>query len=235
MVEVVSDTDATLAPVPATPVEALQLLDWKHRVFDGYRAVRAAGGGQEAWLRWRAERDDLFANHPQSPLSERARRTFRSLPYFDHDPAARVAAEFVETEPEHLEIGTSTGGEYGFTRVGVARFELHGQPLSLEVYWVEGYGGGVFVPFRDATAGRQTYGAGRYLLDTVKGADLGFDGDRLILDFNFAYHPSCAYDPRWTCPLAPPANRSKVGIEAGERLDPDASTDSATAPAWPGR
>jgi uncharacterized protein (DUF1684 family) len=73
------------------------------------------------------------------------------------------------------------------------------------------------VPLRDATAGTTTYGAGRYLLDTVKGADLGMEGDRLVLDFNFAYNPSCAYDPRWVCPLAPPPNRLDVAIEAGER------------------
>ena len=181
-----------------SPQEALQLLDWKHRVFDAYRAVRKAGGGREAWIRWRAERDDLFVHHPQSPLPEQSRRSFSALCYFDHDPDARVPAEFAEAEPEHVEIGTSTGTAYGFTRVGVARFELRGRPLALDVYWIEGYGGGVFVPFRDATAGRQTYGAGRYLLDTMKGADLGFEGDRLILDFNFADHPSCA-------PRLPPA------------------------------
>ena len=67
------------------------------------------------------------------------------------------------------------------------------------------------------TSGRSTYGAGRYLLDTVKGADLGIDGPRLVLDFNFAYNPSCAYDPRFVCPLAPPPNRLAVPIEAGER------------------
>ena len=89
---------------------------------------------------------------------------------------------------------------------------------SLDVHWIEVYGGGVFVPFTDATSGHETYGGGRYLLDTVKGADLGGEGDRLVLDFNFAYHPSCAYDPRWSCPLAPAGNRSTVPIEAGERL-----------------
>jgi uncharacterized protein (DUF1684 family) len=78
---------------------------------------------------------------------------------------------------------------------------------DLEIYWVSVYGGGVFVPFRDATAGTETYGAGHYLLDTVKGADPGGSGDRLVFDFNCAYNPSCAYDPRWSCPLAPPPNR----------------------------
>jgi uncharacterized protein (DUF1684 family) len=88
---------------------------------------------------------------------------------------------------------------------------------ELELYWLEGYGGGVFLPFRDATAGAETYGAGRYLLDTVKGSDLGMQDGRLVLDFNFAYNPSCSYDDRWACPLAPPANRLEAVIRAGER------------------
>ena len=98
-----------------------------------------------------------------------------------------------------------------------ASFELRGEQLSLEVAWLAAYGGGVFLCFRDATSGRASYGGGRYLLDTVKGADLGDDGGRLVLDFNFAYNPSCSYDPSWVCPLAPPANRLAVAVEAGEK------------------
>ena len=85
------------------------------------------------------------------------------------------------------------------------------------MHWLEAYGGGLFLPVRDATYGATSYGGGRYVLDTVKGADLGADGDRLIVDFNFAFNPSCAYDPGWVCPLAPPANRLPVAVEAGER------------------
>jgi hypothetical protein len=83
-----------------------------------------------------------------------------------------------------------------------------------------GYAGGLFLPFRDATNGHETYGAGRYILDGAKGADLGGDAatGRLVLDFNFAFQPSCAFDPRWACPLAPPENRLDLRIEAGERL-----------------
>ena len=82
---------------------------------------------------------------------------------------------------------------------------------------LDGYGGGVFLSFADATSGTETYGACRYLLDTVKGSDLGEHGGRLVLDFNFAYNPSCAYDPRWVCPLAPPGNRLAIPVRAGER------------------
>ena len=90
-------------------------------------------------------------------------------------------------------------------------------PCSLALYWLDGYGGGVFLPFADATRGDATYGGGRYLLDTVKGADLGEADGRLVLDFNFAYNPSCSYDPRWVCPLSPPENRLDVAVRAGER------------------
>jgi uncharacterized protein len=102
-------------------------------------------------------------------------------------------------------------------RFGVARFTLAGAPGALELYWLEGYGGGLFVPFADATSATETYGAGRYVLDTVKGADLGTEDGRLVLDFNLAYNPSCSYDPRWSCPLAPRGNRLEIAVRAGER------------------
>jgi uncharacterized protein (DUF1684 family) len=85
---------------------------------------------------------------------------------------------------------------------------------------MEGYAGGLFLPFRDATNGTETYGAGRYLLDAAKSADLGGDLERgtLRLDFNFAYQPSCAFDPKWACPLAPPENWLDIPIRGGERI-----------------
>ena len=205
-------------PGPARPArEALELLDWKRRVQALYAEVRAAEDPAAAWARWRAARDDLFARHPQSPLPPAARAGFAGLPVFAYDPALRVLAEVADAPPTRLEIATSGGGTTVFTRCGVARFALAGAPQALELYWLEAYGGGVFLPFADATSGRETYGAGRYLLDTVKGADLGMSDGRLVLDFNFAYHPSCAHDPRWACPLAPPPNRLGVPIEGGER------------------
>jgi uncharacterized protein len=120
-------------------------------------------------------------------------------------------------ERERYEVPASVGDPMAFTRFAVARFALGGEPCELELYWLDAYGGGVFVPFADATSGKETYGAGRYLLDTVKGADLGTEGGRLVLDFNLAYNPSCSYDPRWACPLSPPANRLRIPVRAGER------------------
>ena len=194
-------------------------MDWKRRVLAMYAAVRGAGADPATCASFRAERDELFAEHPASPLPPAERAAFPGLPYFPYRRDMRVEADLVP-DPEGVElvIPTSTGEPTRFTRIGFVRPVLAGAPASLAVYWLEGYGGGLFVPFRDALAGAETYGGGRYLLDTVKGADLGMspDGERMVLDFNYAYNPSCAYDPRWSCPLAPPENRLTVPVRAGE-------------------
>jgi uncharacterized protein len=200
----------------ASPDDVLSLLDWKRRVFDLYRAVREASAPQEGWRLWRAGRDELFRAHPQSPLPADARVGFGGLRYFPYDTGMRVAASVERAPHAQVAIGASAGSPVVFERFGRARFVLDGDEQSLDLFWLEAYGGGLFVPLADATSGTETYGAGRYLLDTVKGADLGRHGDGLVLDFNFAYNPSCAYDPRWACPLAPPANRLTPAVRAGE-------------------
>jgi uncharacterized protein (DUF1684 family) len=197
-----------------TPEETLFLLDWKRHVFDLYRAVRAHEDPAEAWNLWRATRDELFRTHEQSPLPSQRRAAFGGLPYFDYDPALRFLAELIPTEPLRYDVVSSQDGTYAFTRFARARLT---PTAELEVYWLDAYGGGIFVPFRDATSGKATYGSARYLLDTVKGADLGTVDGKLVLDFNFAYNPSCSYDPRWDCPLSPQPNWLPIAIEAGER------------------
>ena len=204
----------------STPGDPLSLLDWKRRVFALYSDVRGASDPRDAWDAWRRGRDDLFAPHPQSPLPHDERDGFEGLPFFAYDPSHRVQAEVKETEPRRYEIGTSGDGAYAFERFAQAAFELNGENCSLELYWLEGYGGGLFLPFADATSAKETYGAGRYLFDTVKGADIGAVDGRLNLDFNFAYNPSCSYDPSWVCPLATPPNRLGVAVRAGERYSP---------------
>jgi uncharacterized protein (DUF1684 family) len=206
----------------ADPAEGdpLDLLDWKRRVFELYAETRAADDPEAAWRRWRSIRDELFRSHPQSPLEPTRRDGFAGLSYFEYDPACRVLADVRAAEPETYEIESSGDASFSFTRFAVAQFELLGEPLALECYWLAGYGGGLFLSFRDGTSGLETYGAGRYLLDTVKGSDLGMKDGRLVLDFNFAYNPSCAYDPAWVCPLTTPANRLAVPIEAGEQTPP---------------
>ena len=211
-------TRAAYESSAVAPTEsALSLADWRRRVFEIYRDVREDPDPAAAWRRWRAARDGLFADHPQSPLPAGDRDDFSGLDYFDYDPSARVLASIEPLEPATLEIATSGEEPFRFTRIGTAGFELGDETLALELYWLEGYGGGLYVPFADATSGDETYGAGRYVLDTIKGADLAVQDDRLVLDFNFAYNPSCSYDPRWVCPLAPPANRLAVAVRAGER------------------
>jgi uncharacterized protein len=197
-------------------VDELTLLDWKRRIFALYAEVRAPADPQQAWRHWCAVRDDLFRTHPQSPLPAGERASFAGLPYYDYDPSLRVLAAVEAAERTRREIATSGEEPYSFTRFARTRFELDGE-RELDLYWLDGYGGGIFLSFADATSGRETYGACRYLLDTVKGADLGEEDGRLVLDFNFAYNPSCAYDPRWVCPLAPPGNRLPVAIRGGER------------------
>jgi uncharacterized protein (DUF1684 family) len=186
--------------------DALTLLDWRRRVFALYAEVRAAGDPARAWERWVDVRAELYRSHPQSPRAGGEPR------YFPYDPAWRFEARAEEAPHEHIEIDG-----FPFTRFARLRF---GDGLSLDAYRLETYGGGVFVPFRDATCGAESYGAGRYVLDTVKGADLGGGDGALVLDFNFAYNPSCAWDDRWACPLTPPANRLEVRIEAGETAPP---------------
>ena len=202
----------------ASADEALDLLDWKRRIFALYADVRASTDHEASWRRWCAARDELFRSHPSSPLPQAERAPYQGVPYFDFDPALRVLAEVEPRPAESRQIASSGAEEIAFDRIAVASFELDGAEHEVEVYWLAGYGGGLFVPFRDATSGAETYGGGRYLLDTVKGSDLGMDGGRLVLDFNFVYNPSCSYDPRWVCPLSPPANRLPVAIRAGERM-----------------
>ena len=197
----------------------LQLMDWKRRVLAMYAQVRAAGADPAGCAAFRAERDSLMRDHPQSPLLAESRAAFAGVPWFAHRPDMRVEA-VLEPDPEGAEflLPMSTGEPARFTRLGRVKPALDGAEVSLAVYWLEGYGGGLFLPFRDTSG--ETYGGGRYLLDTVKGADLGTsaDGRRLVLDFNYAYNPSCSYDPQWSCPLAPPENRIDVAVEAGERM-----------------
>jgi uncharacterized protein (DUF1684 family) len=188
----------------------LDLLDWRERVARLYLSDVDLPG-------FRAERDALFATHPQSPIPAGARPSFRGLRYYPPNPSAVVEAPL---RPASGGIEIDTGGPDGvvrYRRVAVA--DTPWGPLTL--WWIEAYGGGLFVPLRDGTAGRGTYGGGRYLTDTVKGTFgrgltvLG--GDRVRLDVNYAYNASCAYDDRWACPLAPEENRVEPPIEAGEQ------------------
>jgi uncharacterized protein (DUF1684 family) len=187
---------------------SLDVLDWRRQVFALYREVRAQRDPQAAHAIWSAGRQRLVSEHPASPNRASVLR------HAAYDPALRFDVEVDrDVAPARLEIPTGTDGVVPFERIG--RVSLGGVG-SLDVWWLDSYGGGVWVPIRDPFP--DTYGGGRYLLDTVKGADLGGAGDQLVIDLNFAYNPSCAYAEDWACPLAPPGNVLDVAIHAGELI-----------------
>jgi uncharacterized protein len=211
--------------------DRLDLADFRRRVFGLYADVRACGSDDAgAVRRFRSGRNRLFAEHPQSPLDPDGRRTFVGLPYYPYDPSLRVTASLEPVRPDwddgddgRIEIPLRDDGGVLLERVATARFVIAGERVALTVFWIAGYGGGLFLPFGDATNSGETYGGGRYLLDTIKGADLGSVNADLLLDFNYAYNPSCAYSVQWVCPLAPPENRIDLPLRAGERF-PTASS-----------
>lgn len=200
------------------PSDPLSLADWRRTVAEMYGEIRHTAVSQTAWEYFRQTRDDLFRSHPQSPLGAAQRARFSQLPYFSYDPAFRVTGQ-VDTAvtPHTFEVDLPHDGLLRFTRIAAVHFTVQEQAGQLSLFWVEGYGGGLFLPFRDATNGRITYGGGRYLYDAIKGADLGAGSSTILLDFNFAYNPSCAYNDQWVCPLPPSENRLNLAITAGEK------------------
>jgi uncharacterized protein (DUF1684 family) len=198
-----------------TVQDYIDLVDWRRRVGDAYRA-----GSLQAW---RAARERLFREHSQSPIPLGERGSFPGLSWYDPDPAYRVPALLEPGDGELLEI--DTGGEdgvIGYRRIGSLRFSLVGEQCRLTVLSIVGYGGGLFAPFRDSTSGSETYGGGRYLFDTIKNTDAGClevtaGSAEVVIDFNWATHPSCVYNPQYACPLAPRENWLPVPVRAGER------------------
>jgi uncharacterized protein (DUF1684 family) len=195
-----------------------ELADWRSRVADLYAAIRGNPDVSAAWSHWARARDHLFKTHPQSPFDAAQRAAFAGVALYPYDPGLRFLVGLVDHDGDVLHLpagddGTVQARPFARTR-GLA--ESLGGELTL--YWLGGYGGGVFLPFTDATSGTETYSGGRYLLDTIKSADLGRAPDgRLILDFNFAYAPSCAHSPSFICPLAPRENRLAMAVRGGER------------------
>ena len=197
---------------------AAEVVDWRRRVFALYDAVRRADSAEEAHELWRIERDDLMLHHAATPLLADDRPLFEGLPIASYDPQWRFELPILPAEPGGFDFATGTDGVVPFERIGRVEIPDTG---SLDVWRLTTYGGGIFVPVRDALAGRPggTYGGGRYLIDTIKGADLGSDVERgtIVLDFNFAYNPSCAYDPAWACPLATRGNVLDAEVPVGEQ------------------
>lgn len=207
----------------ATVTDYQELLDYRRSVAGIYAGARGEMAGSPPdpatrSVRFRNERDDLFEHHPQSPLSEGEKERFSGLGYFDYDPSLRFALPVeYDVEPGDLELALQDDGPLQLRRFGRVRFRVEDDELALSLFWISGYGGGILLPFKDLSSAGETYGGGRYLLDTIKHADLGSENGRLVIDFNYAYNPSCAYDPRWHCPLAPAENNLLVRIAAGEK------------------
>jgi uncharacterized protein (DUF1684 family) len=197
---------------------ALEVADWRRRVFALYTEVRSKPDRVAAHELWRRTRDDLFATHPSTPVLPEDRAGFAGLPVEPYDPDWRFEVVIAPAEARQMDVETGTDGVVPFELLG--RAEVPGVG-PLDVWRLASYGGGIFVPIKDGLRGKHggTYGGGRYLVDTIKGADLGPGAapESLVLDFNFAYNPSCAYDPTWACPLAQPGNTTKVEIPVGER------------------
>ncbi|MGE5829981.1 MAG: DUF1684 domain-containing protein [Micromonosporaceae bacterium] len=195
----------------AVGVHELDLADWRERVARLYLSDADLAG-------FRAGRDELLRSHPQSPLPVEDRLGFAGLRYFPFDADAVVEAALTRTSGAGEPLSVDTGGPDGairYRRIGVAPTPYG----SLTLFWLEAYGGGLFLPFRDGTCGHKSYGGGRYLTDTIKGTygrGVVVSGNRVRLDFNYAYNPSCAYSSQWACPLAPRENWLTEPIRAGE-------------------
>ena len=194
----------------------LELADYRRRVAEIYLSEPV--DGLAGWRAFRKARDQLFREHTQSALEREHCDKLDTLPFFEYDSQFRVQATLTPVADDG-ELEIDTGGEDGILRYRrVARLGTRFGELTM--FWLTGYAGGLFLPFPDSTSGSATYGGGRYLLDTIKGTfGRGFvlHGDRAIVDFNYAYNPSCAYNRQYACPLAPGENWLKVPIRAGEQ------------------
>jgi uncharacterized protein len=203
---------------------AITLLDWRRRVAAMYADIRAQPDPEVAHRYWQVTRNQLLARHPESPVPLAERASFTGAQVAPYDPRLRFRPRLdTDVERIRIEVHSVTDGLVPFERAGVVHLPDVG---DLDVWWLGSYGGGIFVPIRDTRTDGATYPGGRYVIDTVKGADLGGDGGRLVVDLNFAYNPSCAYDPAWSCPLAPPGNVVPVAVNAGELMRTDRASHS---------
>ncbi len=206
-----------MSGAPVIGEQELELVSWRREVSELYAAVRAEDDPRRGHERWRRGRDELFRSHPQSPLPTGDPLRFTGLPYWPYDRQWRFEVPLLPAGREASLSVPASGGAIPMILIG--RVHLPAPvDAGLDVWWLRQYAGGLFLPVRDGTAGRSSYGGGRYALDTAKGADLGGQHGRLVIDLNFLYHPSCRYSDEWVCPLAQPGNTIDVPVTAGERL-----------------
>lgn len=166
---------------------------------------------------FRHEKDEFFRSDPHSPLADDQKATFEGLAYYPENTALLVHGNLDPDVPlDEVHMTTSTGEDQVYTRAGRLHFEVDGTPTEVTLY-ASPDDRELFLPFRDATSGKETYGAGRYV-EVEPG-----EGDHVVVDFNTAYNPNCAYNSRWSCPLPPGENWLSVRIEAGEKSFPGAA------------
>ena len=197
--------------------ETLDLADYRRRVADLYAAVRSSLDPARAWAIWRTGRDALLASHSQSPVPPDQRGGFRESPFFGYDPALRVLADVDPVDEQIALIDNSGDGATRFVRFGVARTEIHREPVALDLYWLDSYGGGLFLPFRDLSSGTLTYGGGRYLLDEPRAPTSHArrrSGARLQLQLS----PVVCLGRPVVVSSRPAGQRIPIEIKAGERL-----------------
>ena len=162
---------------------------------------------------FRREKDEVFAHHPHSPIPERERGGFTGLHYFPPEPRLALDLQVEPGDGEELTVATSDSEGRRYRRAGRISFEVEGEQVSLSLL-ASSHEEGYFLPFRDATSGKESYGAGRYL-----DVEAPVNG-RVRVDFNRAYNPYCAYDEAYSCPLPPAENWLEVPIRAGEATYP---------------
>lgn len=192
-------------------MDRYDVVDWRRRVGELYAAIRRTADPADGHALWRTGRAHLMREHPASPVTA-SRQDYPGPEVAGYDPAYRFVVPVRDTPADRRTVVLAEDGEVVMDRIG--RVELPGLG-GLDVWWLAGYGGGLFVPVADSSP--DTYGGGRYLLDTIKGADLGGSREALLVDLNFAYQPSCAYDDAWVCPLPGPGNQLDLPVPVGER------------------
>lgn len=160
--------------------------------------------------RFRKDKDEFYKHDQHSPLTHEQKHVFAGLHYFPENPDLKLEVTVEEfPEKQMIIMQTSTGSIQEYQRFGRFQFIVEGQPAELTIYEIDQE---YFLPFADALAGRETYGAGRYL------EPHRLHNGKFLVDFNYAYNPYCAYNPRWSCPIPPAENRINVSIRAGEKI-----------------
>ena len=201
----------------------LSLINWRREIFSIYDEVRSEEDGIVAWNKWKDKRENLFKFHPESPTFDPKKQSgFNDVPVlYSYNQKFSLFSKFeLISNSDIIQLNTD---ENSITRLKpfIKTTNLKDfLGIELTIFKIEGYGGGLFLPFTDigCKSGGAHYEGGRYLIDTVKGADLGeLKTDELRLDFNFSYNPSCSYNSKWTCPILKNFNRISILVDAGEK------------------